>query len=86
MERLISELHIEDAANCTEFIFRHATGELWDSRFYRTTFLYPMLETQRMLGDPFLAKFDGSPGNRIPENYWSFHCYRGGGRTHVSKK
>jgi hypothetical protein len=32
-----------------------------------------------------LQKFDGSPGNSIPERFWSFHCYRRGARTHVSR-
>ena len=86
LERLRIELNILDPATNTDYIFRHTTGGAWDSRFYRTTHLYPMLETQRMLGDPFLAKFDGSPGNSIAEKFWSFHCYRRGGRTHVSKK
>jgi hypothetical protein len=41
--------------------------------------------TQRQLGDAYLQKFDGSPGNSIPEGFWSFHCYRRGARTHVSR-
>jgi hypothetical protein len=86
LERLQKELTIMDPATNEEFLFRHAMGEPWDSRFFRTTFLYPMLETQRMLGGLFLAKFDGSPGNSIAEKFWSFHCYRRDGRTHVSKK
>ena len=85
-ERLRNELNILDPATNNDYIFRHTTGGAWDSRFYQTTYLYPMLETQRMLGDPFLAKFDGSPGNSIAEKCWAFHCYRPGERTHISKK
>jgi hypothetical protein len=86
LERLQKELSILDPATNDDFIFPHASGGAWDSRFFRTACLHPMLKTQRMLGDPFLAKFDGSPGDSVAEKFWSFHCCRRGGRTHVSKK
>ena len=66
-------------------IFCHLDGTPWTSNFFRTTYLYPSLHRQRLLGDPFLAPFDGSPGNSIESRFWSLHCYRRGGRSHVSR-
>ena len=68
------------------YIFHHSfTGKNWTSRYFRTVFLYPMLEELRRNGDPFLRAFDGSEGNSIPKKFWSLHCYRRGARTHATK-
>jgi hypothetical protein len=68
------------------YLLCHENGRAWTSHHYRHTYMLPFLETQRQLGDPFLAKFDGSPGNSIADKFWSFHAYRRGARTHVSRK
>ena len=84
LDRLFLEVQDEGVLS-TDFILAHDNGRPWTSHYYRHTFLYPFLETQKRLGDAFLQKFDGSPGNSIPERFWSFHCYRRGARTHVSR-
>lgn len=66
-------------------LFTHPDGTPWTSRYYHATHLWPALEKQRKAGDAFLAAFDGSAGNSIPEKYWSIHCYRRGARSHVSR-
>ena len=66
-------------------MFAHPNGSCWTSEYYRRTYLWPALEQQRRDGDPFLSAFDGSPGNSIPEKFWSLHTYRRGARSHVSK-
>jgi hypothetical protein len=84
LERLRLEIQDEGVLP-TDYILAHDNGRPWTSHYYRHTFLYPFLETQKRLGDAYLQKFDGSPGNSIPERFWSFHCYRRGARTHVSR-
>ena len=81
--RLIHLVQPTDPAPC---IFQHPNGTVWSSHFFRHTFLYPLLELQQTLGDPYLQRFDGTPGNSIKDKFWSFHCYRRGARTHVSRK
>jgi hypothetical protein len=68
------------------FIFCHSSGEPWDSAYYRQTYLIPLLQIQRLEGDPYLREFDGSPGKTMAEIFYSMHCYRRGGRSHVSQR
>lgn len=65
-------------------IFVHENGTPWTSEYFRQTYLYPSLLEQRANGDAFLRAFDGTPGNRISDKFWSLHCYRRGARSHVS--
>jgi hypothetical protein len=67
------------------YIFTHSSGKLWSSLYFRRHFLYPSLERLRQEGDPFLKAFSDTPGNSIPEKFWSLHCYRRGARTHATK-
>lgn len=67
------------------YIFCHASGIQWTSRYFRHEFLYPLLQHLRQEGDMFLRAFNDEPGNTIPEKFWSLHCYRRGARTHVTK-
>ena len=66
-------------------IFCHRDGRPWTSNFFRTTYLLPSLQEQRDSGDPTLRAYDGSLGMTLIEKFWSMHCYRSGGRTHVQK-
>ena len=68
-------------------VFCHADGRKWTSRFFRENYLYPSLKKQRDAGDPLLSQFTGEPGtaNSIESRFWSLHCYRRGGRSHVSR-
>jgi hypothetical protein len=64
----------------------HPNGKPWTSHFFRETHVYPLLELQRLAGDPFLAAFDGRPGNSIRDKIYSLHSYRRGADTWVHKK
>jgi hypothetical protein len=52
-------------------VFIHGDGSPWTSLYFRRAYLYPALETQRLAGDPYLAAFNGGPGNSIPSKFWS---------------
>jgi hypothetical protein len=87
LTRLLLELEIEDPESCEDFIMCHPNGRPWDSHYFRHTYLYPFLATMRMMGDPYLQKYDGSPGMSLAEAFWSFHSYgRRGCRTAASRK
>ena len=66
-------------------VFRHANGTKWTSHYFRHTFLYPALRSQRAAADAFLLAFDDSEGNRLEEKFWSLHCYRRGARTQATR-
>jgi hypothetical protein len=68
------------------YVLCHDSGIPWTSHYFRYTFVYPLLSVMRSLGDPFLQKFDESPGKGLAENFWSFNMYRRGGRGMVSRK
>ena len=70
----------------SSYVLCHKSGLPWTSHYFRYTYVYPLLSLQRSLGDPFLLKFDESPGKGLAENFWSFNMYRRGGRGMVSKK
>lgn len=84
--RQASSLRLLDAAYDTTFIFCHPTGGLWNSHYFRTAYLYPLLRTLQAAGDAHLTPFTDAPGNRLEDKIWSMHSYRRGARTHVSKK
>jgi integrase len=44
----------------TDYILAFANGRPWTSHYFRHTFLYPFLETQRQLGDAYLQIYDGA--------------------------
>jgi hypothetical protein len=69
-----------------ESVFRHDDGTVWTSHYYRTVHLLPLLHLQQLEGDPFLAAFDGSPGNSLEAKFYSMNSYRRGGRSQVSRK
>ena len=65
-----------------EHIFVHPTGGVWDSFYFRHTFLYPHLTALRDAGDAYLRDLPGPASHAIPLAFWSLHCYRRGGRSH----
>jgi hypothetical protein len=84
---------LKEASGWTEFpttatpVFCDEDGQGWTSQFYRSQFLLPLLDIQRLAGDPHLTPFDGSTlGNSLADKFYSMHSYRAGGRTHVSRK
>jgi hypothetical protein len=60
-------------------LFAHPKGSRWTSAYYRKTYLLPLLHQQRMEGDKYLMQF-----TCLEDAFWSMHCYRTGGRSHVS--
>jgi hypothetical protein len=60
-------------------------GRLWDSRYYRHTFVYPLLHVIQREGDPYLSRLVGgdNPGLTIELVFKGLHMYRRGAHTHV---
>jgi hypothetical protein len=69
-------------------LFRQVTtNKRWDSRFFRTTFLYPALRWLRDCGMLSLQRYvDDSEHMQLEMWFYSMGCYRRGGRSDVSKK
>jgi hypothetical protein len=68
-------------------VFQRSGGHLWTSEYFRQTYLIPLLELQRLQGDPYLAPYDGVlQGSRLSDVCYSYHVYRGGASTHVKQK
>jgi hypothetical protein len=77
-----------DPIQCTpeSFVIAHADGRPWTSHFFRYKYLYPLLSLQRAAGDPYLSRYDESPGMGLIAAFWSFNVYRRGARLQVAKK
>jgi hypothetical protein len=70
----------------TDRIFQGSRGKLWDSRYFWHTHVYPLLEQQRLEGDPSLLPYDGStPARTIALLYYSMGSYRRGANSHVQR-
>ena len=74
------------ASTSSELIFQHPNDKRWTSAYFRQTYLWPSLQSQRLAGVRNLQPFDGSANNSSMEKFWSMHSYRRGARTHVSVK
>lgn len=72
------------ASTDSSLVFSHPDGTPWTSAYFRHNWLYPSLRQQRTAGDALLRAFDGRPGNTLADKLYSLHCYRRGGRSHVS--
>jgi hypothetical protein len=83
MERL---QRLWSSASPTDLMIRGASGDPWDSRYFRCTHLYVWLHQMRADGDPFLQAFTLDRGNRIEDKYYSFGTYRRGGRSSSTKR
>jgi hypothetical protein len=68
------------------FILAHANRRPWTSRVYRYTYLYPVLFLLRSLGDPYLSKYDESPGRELIKAFWCFNTLRRTAQLVVAKK
>jgi hypothetical protein len=68
------------------YVICHANGLPWTSHHFRYTYVYPLLCLQHLLGDPYLGKFDESPGKGHIQSFWSFNMFRRGARSHVPRK
>ena len=58
----------------------------WSSRYFRQEYAWPLLEEQRLAGEPTLQIFTDVPGNRICDHVWGFNSWRRGGRPRVTKR
>jgi hypothetical protein len=70
----------------TSYVLAHVTGQPWTSHYYRYSFFYPALYLLRALGNPYLGKYDESPGRELTKAIWSFNTIRRTARTVVAKK
>ena len=67
----------------TDWIFLSPTRGQWTSAYYRTGFLYPVLQSCIAAGDRYLnphQEYGG--GSPIAQLFYSMHCYRRGSRRH----
>jgi hypothetical protein len=58
----------------------------WTSHYYRYTFFYPALYLLHALGDPYLGKYNESPGLELTKAFWSFNTIWRTARSVVAKK
>jgi hypothetical protein len=79
-----NRLH-EFQAQHPELLFSTRKMTVWTSRYFRETYSYPLLELQRLQGEPTLKSFSSLPGQRIRDKVWSMHSWRRGGRSKVSR-
>jgi hypothetical protein len=66
-------------------LFSTALTPTWTSRHFRENFAIPLLEIQRLSGEPTLQSFSAQPGHRIQDKVYSIHSWRRGGRSKVSR-
>ena len=59
-------------------LFSSDEQAVWDSRYFRHNYLWPLLEVQRLMGEPTLKAFNTTEGQRIKDKIWSMHSYRRG--------
>ena len=72
---------------------RHITGRVlssavqqrWSSCYFRNAYAWPLLEQQRLQGEPTLQRFSGEEGNRIQDHVYSLNSWRRGGRSRVER-
>jgi hypothetical protein len=76
------------AGTCaTDLVFRGFYGKQWDSHHFRHVHVYPLLELQRLAGDPYLRPYNGSsPSLLIALLFYSMGMYRRGARSHVQRQ
>jgi len=85
LHRLRAALGYHEIPSNWEHLFIHKDGRIWNSHYFRTTYLLPFLHIQRMGGDAHLKPFDGITGKTLEEAFYSMHSYRRGARTAVSR-
>jgi hypothetical protein len=86
LHRLREALGQDEFPTCASPVFVHEDGSPWTSAYYRSNYLLPLLNIQRLQGDKHLKAFDNSPGNSLADKFYSMHSYRSGARSHVSRK
>jgi hypothetical protein len=69
-----------------ERLFSTGTTPVWTSNHFRHNFAYPILEMQRISGEPTLKAFSDKEGHRIMDKVYSMHSWRRAGRSRVSRQ
>ena len=67
----------------TDWLFSTRSLKKWTSSYFRHTWLYPVLECQRLQGESSLRIFQDI--NAIKSAFYSFHSFRRGGRSRCQK-
>ena len=62
-------------------LFSTRSQPQWSSVYFRHQYIYPLLELQRLKGEPSLQCFTNIQGQRIQDRINSMHAWRRGGRT-----
>jgi hypothetical protein len=57
-------------------LFRHSNGQIWNSSYFKSTNVYPLLHIQRNRGYTSLSPYDGAPDNSIEAKFYSVGVYR----------
>jgi hypothetical protein len=73
-------------ASPDSFVLAFCDGRAWTSHHYRYQYMYPVLSLMRSLGDPYLSKYDETPGRELLKAFRSFNTMRRTGRMVASKK
>ena len=81
----IERLLVYDAQIPSQPLFSTPTQPLWSSNYFRYRFAYPLLEQQRLAGEPTLTCFTAEPGHRLQDAVFSFNSWRRAGRSRVSR-
>lgn len=64
-------------------LFSTPACKRWTSRYFRNTWLYPLLFSQATSGEPSLRAFQDM--ETIKTAFWSMHSYRRGGRSRCQR-
>jgi len=84
--RLRRTLGMSDFPTSDTPVFQRSGGQVWNSVYFRKTYLVPLLEMQRLQGDPYLTEYDGvTPGSHLSDVFYSIHSWRDGAETHVTR-
>ena len=67
-------------------LFSSENRAKWSSGYFRHTYLWPLLELQKLQGEPTLKAFSDAEGHRIRDKVYSCHSYRRGLTSFVARK
>ena len=63
-------------------VFCREDGVAWDSHYFRTRVVYPVLHRLRDERDPYLVPLTGENGDTVENRFCTLHMYRRGARSH----
>ena len=80
MDRLLAFAPVDGVS-----LFSTPDCTTWDSHHFRSRYLWPLLEVQRISGEATLQMFNTDEGSRIQDKVYSLHSYRRGSETFSRK-